>query len=499
MEFFGSQGGEEIGGKSSTAFANSLADAFHPSWLMVSSNIFVYSAYCKGNIYDSSTTTDSSISCPEVNVIAIIKGISNDINEQLKIICKLWYDDVRESKTGIASSSPFGDPIQSPENDNNFRPYIINCQNQFPSVIPYGISLQEDLSANNRSAKEKRYKMSSTTADKAAFIHIQPFVSPTRHILLTNNSINVTHDNHIKRHPGVVACLGPSSNYGDTVPSPQSLTEQVLLQNYFGVNNFLVYDSNTISPQFVAAISERQSELSKQKTVTTNAAFYESKLWLKPVPWNVPFLDGHSILSKKNEFEVAQMDCYYRTVSKYSSDAFESSIYLEPGQILVPKKTKENVYLKSVPKLLHHLAANELSHGNKISRKYYFEIRKFCSEYPAEEIDSSITTHAINAVRKLTYNSKVSETLKKKRLSYYANNVEQSESGMDVKNSLGLIHDYGSCGDIADEDDSFEKIDNTLVDLGHEIDEAIGKYFPSTVITSEQKQKLFRHKKKKRL
>ena len=499
LEFFGSQSGEEIGGKSSLAFADSLAATTLTSWLMVSSSIFVYSAYCKGNIYDTSNTKDDIISCPEVNVIAIIKEGSKDINEQLKIICKLWYDDVRESKNGIASLSPFGDSFHSKEHDNNFRPYLINCQNQFPSLIPYGISLQDDLFANIILSENNVNKMSSHNANKAAFIHIQSFVSSTPRLHLKNQSVNVNHNNHMKRHPGVVACLGPSSNQRVTVSTPQSLIEQVLLQNYFGVNNFLVYDSNSISPQFMSAISNRQSELSKQRPATSDTAYYDSKLRLKIVPWNVPLLDGKLIVSGKNEFEVAQMDCYYRTVSKYSSDAFESSVYLEPGQILVPKKTKENVYMKSVPKLIHHLAATELSHGNKVSSKYHFEVRKFCSEYPSEEVDNTITTHAINALRKLTYNSKMSATLKKKSLSYHASNVEQSDKGMDVENSLAIIHDYGSCGDMIDDDDTVEKVDNTLEDLGHDIDEKIGKYFPSTIITSDQKQKLFGHVKKNKL
>ena len=72
--------------------------------------------------------------------------------------------------------------------------------------------------------------------------------------------------------------------------------------------------------------------------------------------------------------------------------------------------------------------------------------------------------------------------------------MDQSEEGIDIEPSLALIHDYGSCGDMADDDDTFEEVDNFLVELGHDIDENIGKYFPSIVMTSKQKQKLFRHK-----
>ena len=468
---------------------------------MVGSNIFVYSAYCKGNIYDTSNTKDNAVSCPEVNVIAVINQNLKDDNNQLKLICKFWYDDVREPKNGIVSISPFGDSSDSPEHNNSFRPHIINCQNQFPSLVPHGISIQDDFQANIRLVKNDLNKISSNNndADSSAFIHIQPFLSSTSRIHLKNQSINVTQDNHILRHPGVVACLGPSSSPRGILSSPQSLTEQVLLQNYFGVNNFLVYDSKAISQHFSSAISERQSELAKHMPRSTNAAFHDSKLFLKVVPWNVPILEGKLIIRRNHEFEIAQMDCYFRTVSKYSSDAFESSIYLEPGQILVPKKTKQNSHIKSVPKLLHHIAANELSQGKKVGRKFLLPVRKFCSEYPSEEIDNSITTHAINALRKLTYNSKISDSLKKKSLTYHVNNVDQSEEGIDIEPSLALIHDYGSCGDMADDDDTFEEVDNFLVELGHDIDEKIGKYFSSIVMTSKQKQKLFRHKQNIRL
>ena len=145
------------------------------------------------------------------------------------------------------------------------------------------------------------------------------------------------------------------------------------------------------------------------------------------------------------------------------------------------------------------MAASELSEGSKVSRKYSLGVKAFCAEYPSEEIDSSITTHAINALRKLTYNSKISDSFPKKILSYHANNVEQSDQVKNVGDNLAIIHDYSSCGDIVEDDDAFEEVDNTLVEFGHDIDEQIGKYFPSVVMTAKQKQKLFRHKKKKRL
>ena len=76
----------------------------------------------------------------------------------------------------------------------------------------------------------------------------------------------------------------------------------------------------------------------------------DAKLSLKVLPWNVPSSHGSPLLSPLNIFKIAQMDCYFRTISKYSSDAFESSIYLGPSQILVPKTTKQNVHIQSMPK-----------------------------------------------------------------------------------------------------------------------------------------------------
>ena len=90
---------------------------------MVSSNIFVYSAYCKGNIFDTTDNGDNVLSCPEVNVITLFRISLNDVASQPKVICKLWYDDVRESKDGIPSATQFGDIKQSQQHEHSFRPY----------------------------------------------------------------------------------------------------------------------------------------------------------------------------------------------------------------------------------------------------------------------------------------------------------------------------------------------------------------------------------------
>merc|ERR1712150_210024 len=220
----------------------------------------------------------------------------------------------------------------------------------------------------------------------------------------------------------------------------------------------------------------------------------EAKLYLKIVPWNVPIREGKPILDSIDAFNVAQMDCYFRTVSKYSIDAFESNIYLEPAQILVPKKTKENVNIKSVPKLTQHVAASSLSQGSKVSRKYMLSVRKFCAEYPSDG-DISNSKHAISALTKSTYNSELSKELKKISLTYFAQNIQQSEQAVDIDSTMALIHDYGPCGEIIDNgDDDSEKFDKTLIELGHEIDTSIGKYFQSLVMTKAEQDKLFRQK-----
>jgi hypothetical protein len=472
---------------------------------MISSNIFVYSAYCKGNIFDTPARGDNVVSCPEVNVIAVFRISSNEVASQPKIICKLWYDDVRESKDGISSASQFGDIKQSQEHENVFRPYIVNCENQFPSLIPYGVSVQEDLTAasDNVVIRENKLESSITNSAKAdytGFIHIQPFSHPSQRIHLKDEAINVSSNvNHVKRHPGVVACLGPSSKARSSAASPQGLTEQVLLQNYFGINNFVIYDSGAVSPNFLGTIAERQSEVMRHISKSYKAIPNDAKLSVKIAPWNIPISHGKAILSTADEFEVAQMDCYFRTVSKYSTDAFESSVFLEPAQVIVPKKTKENVRIKSVPKLLHHVAATTLSQGKKVSRKYLLSVKKFCSEYPSDE-DNPIVKHAISALTKSTYNSEISKVLKKTSLSYYAHNLEQSDQAVDVETSIAVIHDYGPCGDIMDDtDDAFEKTDKTLVELGEDIDDNIGKYFQSTVLSKLDQEKLFRQKPIRRL
>mgnify|MGYP003302285817 CR=1 FL=1 len=189
------------------------------------------------------------------------------------------------------------------------------------------------------------------------------------------------------------------------------------------------------------------------------------------------------------------MDCYFRTISKYSSDAFESSIYLGPSQILVPKTTKQNVHIQSVPKLLHHVAASALSEGNQISKKFMISVRKFCAEYPFDADNSNIK-HAISALTKSTYHTVLSGKMDKIGLTYFPENVkEQSESSKDVETTMALVHDYSPCGEnVMDGDDDTEGEDKFLIELGEDIDSSIGKYFQSLVMSKGDREKLFHNK-----
>lgn len=520
MEFFGNQNGEDINDAGASQFSllfGEISDNLHPTWQMISSNIFVYSAYCQSNFFGTSNHEEIALSCPVVKSIAIFRVPSSNVasQSQPRIICKFWYDDVREPKEGIPSVSRLGatSNILQRQDGENFRPYVINCENQFPSIVPYGISFEEDQETSSSSPVKDRPKpviYSNNNKDYTGFIHVQPFPHQLRQLPsgkddTSKEKLNSAplhrktslHD--VKRHPGIVACLGPSSTSLPSAISPQSLTEQVLLQNYFGVNNFIIYDSGTVSHRFLATVAERQLEITHSASGIFNTAT-QAKLSLNILPWNIPVTLGRRILSSEDELELAQTDCYFRTVNRYSSKAFESSMFLKPGQILVPKKTNENnVLIKSVPKLLKYTAAKTLSQGSKVSKKLMFFVRKFCAEYPSDGDDSN-TKHVISALTKSSYNSELSTEHKKVSLTYFTHGVEQSEKEVDIEPEVALIHDYGPCGEIIDDsDDASEKTDKTLIERGHDIDESIGKYFQSLVMTKGEQEKIFRHKIKPRL
>ena len=502
MEFFGNQNGEDVSSASSpsSSFGNDLRSSLHPSWQMISANTFIYSAYCKGNILQSSKNDEAPTGCPVVNAISIIRGNSASI--QPKLSCKLWYEGAHAPRDGITTTSPFGDSNQSsdPKENQRFRPYIVRCENKYPSLIPYGISIEEDFldspARDDISNAQLKQKVSSNNNSiYTGFIHIQPFTHLSHRIMLKNESINHVRSNTLsRRHPGPVACLGPSTT--GQYSSPQSLTEQVLLQNYFGINNFILYDTGSeISQTFLNIVAERQSDILKNVNKISHPTVNDAKLSLKILPWNVPSSHGSPLLSPLNIFKTAQMDCYFRTISKYSSDAFESSIYLGPSQILVPKTTKQNVHIQSVPKLLHHVAASALSEGNKISKKFMISVRKFCAEYPFDADNSNIK-HAISALTKSTYHTVLSGKMDKIGLTYFPENVkEQSESSKDVETTMALVHDYSPCGEnVMDGDDDTEGEDKFLIELGEDIDSSIGKYFQSLVMSKGDREKLFHNK-----
>ena len=520
LEFFGSENGEYVNKAETSQFSTlfgEISDNLHPTWQMISSNIFVYSAFCQGNVLGTSNQGEYSPSCPGVSTIGIFRVSSSNaaLQTQPSIICKLWYDDIREPKQGIPSVSRLGTPpntVQLKEEDN-FRPYIINCENQFPSKIPYGISFEDDGEKSAKNSVKDSGKdgvFENNSRDDVGFIHVQPLPHQLHQLRLGRDKTSHTNPNTVsshgqtsfplksKRHLGVVACVAPSSSRPHSNISPQSLTEQVLLQNYLGVNNYIIYDSGDVSKNFLATIAERQLEIAHSASGSFNKAINDAKLSLNVLPWNIPVHLGRRILSSEDELELAQTDCYFRTVNRYSSKAFESSIFLQPEQILVPKKTEENVSLKSVPKLLQHTAAKALSEGNKVSSKLMVSVRKFCAEYPSDGDNSNIK-HAINALAKSAYKSETSPELRVS-LRYFTHGIEQSNEEVDIKPSVALIHDYGSCGDIIeDNDDASEKTDKSLVERGPDIDKSVGKYFSSVVMNKVEQQKIFQHKNEKRL
>lgn len=474
---------------------------------MIGPNIFVYSAYCQGNVFDTSVNGEENGSnCPIVTTIAILKVNEKTPTSQLqsRIICKLWYDDVRQPKEGISSVSSLGtaSPSRRQQNEENeFLPYLINCENRFPSLIPYGISFQDESETINQkpfnnSLKTGAYK--NTNRDNG-FIHVHPSRQATSSVWYEkpNAKINglpaveTTPTHILKRRKGVVACLGPSTS-SQSSTSPQSLTEQVLLQNYFGVNNFIIYNSRAVSSKFLSTIGQKQFENANPTSRILRPTESEANLGLTILPWNIPAIFGRRVVDSQVEFELAQADCYFRTISRHSSEAFESSVFLEPDQILVPRRSTDKVLIKTVPKLLQHVAAEALSKGNKVSKKLMLSVRKFCAEYPSDGDNKSNTIHAINALTKSSYNSELSSSHQKVSLTYYPLGVEQSNTEVEIETQGALIHDYSPCGENTyDSDNDSETADKTLSERGDEIDKSIGKYFQSRVLTKMVQEKMF--------
>ena len=438
---------------------------------MISPNFFVYSAYCQNSVPDTVPASTGSgkgavKSCPIVTTIALFRDPELGTTEA-GIRCMLWYDDVRAPKEGIPSVSRLG-PVESPSSKDKsyFYPYLFNCENKFSELIPYGITFEEV--ALVKDGKKSHLDHDNLNGGYTGLIHIHPL--PNSYGI---PSAEGKKPKTFTRHPGTLACLGPtvsSTIFHSTSVSPsQLLLEQVLLQNYFGVSNFVIYDSAAVTRRFWKTVKEKQLD-----NIHSNR--YE-KLSVSLLPWNIPIMGGQRIVSSEVEHQLAETDCYFRTVDHHSSSAFESSIFLNSGQVLVPRNDK--IAITSVPKLLQHLSAEALSNGEKVPRKLMFHIRHFCPEYRSSQRDNNLK-HAFSALSQTLYTSpehKVGLT------QFPPGVVQQSNVELEVEPQLGLIHDYSPCGEeVLDEggdESDLEKLDKMFVQQSYLIEESLGKYFPS--------------------
>ena len=321
--------------------------------------------------------------------------------------CQLWYEGTVRPVTGIFTSSGL---LHEEGHGSTLKPYLLTCESKFPSMVPFGLSV--------------------TVGRLDGFVHVtvprlpkddEPLIQPK---LLKKD---------------FVACVGPQETHED---STQLLTEQVLLQKFFQVENFVVYDAG-LTNKFMATIAERQAD--------------EPSLHVEVLPWNSP--PGLDLKASKM---LVKTDCHYRTRNTYNSSTF-----LNIGQILVARTSTE-LFLD---KLLRRLAPE----GAKLD----VSVRKFCLEAPLDEGSAAIE-YAINAIRKSHYDEAKSAEEPAVSVMY---NVRPNSGVKAVSNNDLLVHDYSSCKNYDMDDTTNEKLDDFLVTKAKPIQQSLGKYFSKIQIS----------------
>lgn len=263
----------------------------------------------------------------------------------------------------------------------------------------------------------------------------------------------------------VVVCFGPDDPTAAGAGRPMTsslLAEQILLQNHFGVNYFVVYDAGVPSG-FLEAIRKRQQ-----------ASPDSSKpLHVSIQPWNAPVSSA-----------LAMADCHLRT-----RDRFESYVYLEAGQVVVPLTSSE----RTVGRVIKDTSALSLSQGRRTGGKYNLAVRKFCSEYPSAKAGAASNRtvddepdyfpKTVNLLRRTTYSSKRSLAAAKVPLFHKLAPDRNQEVAVDERTAT--VFDFRDCGIDLDDvdpdkehDDAMEDV--TLLRLAKVIEGSIAKYLTTS-------------------
>ena len=170
--------------------------------------------------------------------------------------------------------------------------------------------------------------------------------------------------------------MGPQQSHVD---STELLTEQVLLQEFYQVSNFVVYDAG-LTNRFVSTVSAKQQADEKSSS--------SSQLDVSVLPWNSP--PG---LDKAASRVLAKLDCHYRAKPSY-----RSNVFLDIGQVLVMRTAREN-FLENVFK---RLTSDVVDGGG--GAKLDVGVRHFCAESPLDAASPAVE-YAIDAIRKTRYDS----------------------------------------------------------------------------------------------
>jgi len=393
LEFFGTadqSGGQQI-------LDHRILTGLLPTWQYVSPNLFIYSAFCVGA---------PSGECVKVTALAAATEAASTSSD---IGCQLWYEGTVRPVTGIFASS--GLLHEDGHGSNQLKPYVFTCESKFPSMVPFGISI--------------------TLGRMDGFIHVTT---------IKQQSNNKKKKSEMK---DMVACVGPQQSHVD---STELLTEQVLLQEFYQVSNFVVYDAG-LTNRFVSTVSAKQQAADKSSS--------SSQLDISVLPWNSP--PG---LDKAASRVLAKLDCHYR-----AKPAYRSNVFLDIGQVLVMRTAREN-FLENVFKRL----TSDVVDGGGGGAKLDVGVRHFCSESPLDAASPAVE-YAIDAIRKTRYDSSLDGSVS---VMY---NVTPDSDVIKVSEEDLLVHDYGPCENYDMDDTTNEKVDEFLVNHAKQIQAKLGQYF----------------------
>jgi len=426
LEFFGNANQPPASGAGGVtqSFDQHVLSGLLPSWQYVTPELFIYSAFC---------VKDKGQDCVRVTALMAATeraAVASDLG------CQLWYEGTVRPVTGISAAS--GLLHEEGHGSTALKPYILTCESKFPSMVPFGLSI--------------------TLGRIDGFVHVTvPKVPPAEERLPKDDlalkaagKAAAVVDNRIK---AMVACIGPQQTHED---STQLLTEQILIQNFFQIDNFVVYDSG-LTNKFMSTISAASSKKDSKDKKAAAAADLDDDLEVDILPWNAP--PG---LDKAASRILVKTDCHYRTRNTY-----RSSVFLDIGQILVLRSDQEN-FLENAMKRL----AGEGGGGAKLD----VQVRKFCAEAPLDEPSAAIE-YAIDAIRKSRYDAAKSSLQPPVSVMFNVSGGGGSVGVVNVAENDLLIHDYGSCQDFDMDDTSNEKVDEFLVSHAKQIQLKLGKYF----------------------